>query len=299
MFDQRHVSKSLSPLHKATKEWRFSCDTAERYISAVVRKFKQCGAKDLDLTEVWAYRQIKKGWKRSRPPSLKAARRPITIDILAAMLPDFDMSDEFDRMAWMSITTAQNGFFRLGELLRASKQNIFPRRAHLRFVSTEHVQLKLMRRKNAPPGQAVLVDYFCNGTPHSAVIATRNALGLPDNFTGIVAGGDLAIFRSNGAEIFKPAIIKRLQRALKRAGFDPDLHSGTACAKAERRISLTPASSCATLVVPADGPKAAPHCACTAMSLLLLALAGPSGPPTARTQDRASNSTYWISIKSR
>ena len=226
MFDQRHVSKSLSPFHKATKEWRFSCDTAERYISAVVRKFKQCGAKDLDLTEVWAYRQIKKGWKRSRPPSLKAARRPITIDILAAMLPDFDMSDEFDRMAWMSITTAQNGLFRLGELLRASKQNIFPRRAHLRFVSTEHVQLKLMRRKNAPPGQAVLVDYFCNGTPHSAVKATRNALGLPDNFTGIVAGGDLAIFRSNGAEIFKPAIIKRLQRALKRAGFDPDLHSG-------------------------------------------------------------------------
>ena len=77
---QRHVSKSLSPFHKATKEWRFSCDTAERYISAVVRKFKQCGAKDLDLTEVWAYRQIKKGWKRSRPRSKqRVAQSPSTI----------------------------------------------------------------------------------------------------------------------------------------------------------------------------------------------------------------------------
>ena len=76
MFDQRHVSKSLSPFHKATKEWRFSCDCAERYISAVARKFKQCGAKDLDLTEVWAYRQIKKGWKNSRPPLAQSSAPP-------------------------------------------------------------------------------------------------------------------------------------------------------------------------------------------------------------------------------
>ena len=142
------------------------------------------------------------------------------------------------------------------------------------------------------------VDYFCNGTPHSAVKATRNALGLPDDLTGTVAGGDLAIFRANGAEIFKPAVIKRLQRALKRAGFDPDLHSGTACAKAERRISSMPASSCNISCAGGRGPKAAPHCAFTAMSLLLLGLADPSGPPMAHAQDRASNPTCWTSIKS-
>ena len=168
-----------------------------------------------------------------------------------------------------------------------------------RFISTEHVQLKLnycVARTHLPAKPSWSTTSAT--APRSAVKATRNALGLPDDFTGTVAGGDLAIFRANGATIFKSAIIKRLQRALKRAGIDPDLHSGTACAKAERRISSMPASSCSISCAGGRGPKAAPHCAFTAMSLLLLGLAGPSGPPMAHAQDRASNPTCWTSIKS-
>jgi hypothetical protein len=135
MFDQRHVSKSLSPFHKATKEWRFSCDCVERYISAVARKFKQCGAKDLDLTEVWAYRQIKKGWKNSRPPPLlKAARRPVTIDILAAMLPDSTCRMNSTRWRGCPSRHRKTAFY-------ASANSCALRSK--RFVSTEHVQLIL------------------------------------------------------------------------------------------------------------------------------------------------------------
>ena len=151
-----------------------------------------------------------------------------------------------------------------------------PRRTPARFEAnasyTEYVQLKLnycVARTHLPAKPSWSTTSAT--APRSAVKATRNALGLPDDFTGTVAGGDLAIFRANGAEICKSAVIKRLQRALKRAGFDPDLHSGTACAKAERRISSMPASSCNISCAGGRGPKAAPHCAFTAMSLLLRA----------------------------
>ena len=257
----------------------------------MARKFKQCGAKDLDLTEVWAYHQIKKGWTNARPPprsKQRATQSPSTFSQQCCPTSACRMNST----RWRGCPSRHRKRpLCLGELLRASKQTLHIDRAR-------PTETQFLRRKNAPPGQAVLVDYFCNGTPHSAVKATRNALGLPDDFTGTVAGGDLAIFRANGAEIFKPAVIKRLQRALKRAGFDPDLHSGTACAKAERRISSMPASSCNISCAGGRGPKAAPHCAFTAMSLLLLGLAGPSGPPMAHAQDRASNPTCWTSIKS-
>ena len=69
------------------------------------------------------------------------------------MLPDFGMSDEFDEMAWMSITTSQNGLLCLGKLQRASKQT-------LRIDRARPTENQLLRRKNASrpsrPGRLLL-----------------------------------------------------------------------------------------------------------------------------------------------
>ena len=61
-----------------------------------------------------------------------------------------------------------------------------------RFVSTEHVQLKLnfcVARTHLPAKPSWSTTSAT--APRSAVKATRNALGLPDDFTGTVAGCNL------------------------------------------------------------------------------------------------------------
>ena len=145
--------------------------------------------------------QMLRGCANLRPKK-SHVRKPVTVEMLGKLLPDFDLSKAIDRSTWAVITTAVHGLCRLGELA--------PETHGKTDVNHEGFHLPIPRNGTATCPHRALIEAVAAGAPGRLFSAPEDPL-FPDSYNRAV---------------LKYYVIKRLRQALTRAGYNAAEFSG-------------------------------------------------------------------------
>ena len=125
--------------------------------------------------------QMLRGCANLRPKKSRV-RKPVTVEMLGKLLPDFDLSKAIDRSTWAVITTAVHGLCRLGELAPETHAGEFyPRRKDYSLSAEGRANIFIARSKTDVNHEGFHLPIPRNGTatcPHRALIEAV-AAGAP------------------------------------------------------------------------------------------------------------------------
>ena len=160
-------------------------------------------------------------------PKKSRVRKPVTVEMLGKLLPDFDLSKAIDRSTWAVITTAVHGLCRLGELAPETHAGEFyPRRKDYSLSAEGRANIFIARSKTDVNHEGFHLPIPRNGTatcPHRALIEAV-AAGAPGRLFS--APEDPLFPDSYNRAVLKYYVIKRLRQALTRAGYNAAEFSG-------------------------------------------------------------------------
>ena len=167
-------------------------------------------------------------------PKKPRVRKPVTVEMLGKLLPDFDLSKAIDRSTWAVITTAVHGLCRLGELAPETHAGEFyPRRKDYSLSAEGRANIFIARSKTDVNHEGFHLPIPRNGTatcPHRALVEAV-AAGAPGRLYS--APEDPLFPDSSNRAVLKYYVIKRLRRALTRAGYNAAEFSGHSLRKVQ------------------------------------------------------------------
>ena len=170
--------------------------------------------------------QMLRGCANLRPKKSRV-RKPVTVEMLGKLLPDFDLSKAIDRSTWAVITTAVHGLCRLGELAPETHAGEFyPRRKDYSLSAEGRANIFIARSKTDVNHEGFHLPIPRNGTatcPHRALVEAV-AAGAPGRLYS--APEDPLFPDSSNRAVLKYYVVKRLRKALTRAGYNAAEFSG-------------------------------------------------------------------------